>query len=308
MVKPRITVVIPAFNEAALIGATIDSVKKQTLNQKYYEILVVDNNSTDDTAKIALSKGARVVKETKKGYVQAVSRGAEEARGEIIAYIDADCRARPDWLKRLVEHFEKDPSLDAVGGIFSFFDATKFMDFWAWVTIPLNWHLIGGNYAIKKASLKRIGGFDKSVNFSQDVRLTLVLKEKGKFLIDKSLFVETSVRRFEENLFGTLYKYLMNDLSLVVFRRPMWYDFSDVRPGRKYQDLLKMPIFRFGAMIAAFLLAVTLIALPTLTSAKSPIYKGVQNIRDTYTQMANAVGQRVKDVATYPGTKKPRHD
>ena len=70
--SPAISVVIPAFNEEKYLPACLEALKKQTF--KNYELIVVDNNSTDKTAQIAKKFGARVVKEKKQGRNMACGR------------------------------------------------------------------------------------------------------------------------------------------------------------------------------------------------------------------------------------------
>ena len=103
--KIAISVVIPAHNEEKYIGKCLNSIRKQTF--KDYELIVVDNNSTDDTSKIAARYGARVIKETKQGITPARERGFKEAKAEIIARTDADAIVSPNWLKTINHTFKK---------------------------------------------------------------------------------------------------------------------------------------------------------------------------------------------------------
>ena len=80
---PRYSVVIPAFNEQAYLGACLASLAAQDYPGAF-EVIVVDNNSTDDTAVIAAAAGATVVVEPEQGVCQARQRGTEVARGEIV--------------------------------------------------------------------------------------------------------------------------------------------------------------------------------------------------------------------------------
>lgn len=88
----KISIVIPALNEEGIVGETVKSVPIKELNDKGLEteILVVDNASTDNTAKEATEAGAKVVREEKKGYGNAYLRGFKEAKGDIIVMGDAD--------------------------------------------------------------------------------------------------------------------------------------------------------------------------------------------------------------------------
>ena len=88
---PKVSVVIPAYNEEEAIGKTLEEIHN-TLGDTdiSYEIIVVDNNSTDKTGEIARSLGAKVVVERKQGYGNAYKCGLKQAKGEIIVTGDAD--------------------------------------------------------------------------------------------------------------------------------------------------------------------------------------------------------------------------
>ncbi|HEV2402804.1 MAG TPA: glycosyltransferase family 2 protein [Candidatus Saccharimonadales bacterium] len=103
----KITIVIPAYNEEDGIGPTLDSIPIEALRTAGYEVekLVVDNASSDLTAKIARAHGARVVYQPKRGYGNAYKAGFENAQGDIIATGDADTTypfdALPEILAKL---------------------------------------------------------------------------------------------------------------------------------------------------------------------------------------------------------------
>lgn len=109
----KISVVIPAYNEAAVIEKCLQSIISQT--RPADEIIVVDNNSTDNTAEIA-SRYARVVKETKQGIGPTRTRGFDEATGDLIVRIDADTLAAPDLLAVYERAFLEDKDLIAATG------------------------------------------------------------------------------------------------------------------------------------------------------------------------------------------------
>ncbi|MFB9236062.1 glycosyltransferase family 2 protein [Plantactinospora siamensis] len=114
-VVPRFSVVVPCFNEAGYIAATIDSLRAQRFAGGH-EIIVVDNNCTDATAAIARDRGATVVSEPEPGVCAARQRGALVARGDIIVSADADTRYGPDWLNRIDRAFAADDRVVAVVG------------------------------------------------------------------------------------------------------------------------------------------------------------------------------------------------
>jgi glycosyltransferase involved in cell wall biosynthesis len=90
-------VVIPAYNEATRIGGVVR--RASTVAD---EVIVVDDGSTDNTAAVAEAAGARVVRQTKAGYIAAIRRGFREVRGEVVVTMDADGEHDPKDIPRLV--------------------------------------------------------------------------------------------------------------------------------------------------------------------------------------------------------------
>jgi glycosyltransferase involved in cell wall biosynthesis len=112
---PRFSIVVPCFNEAAYLPATLRSLLNQTY-PGHYEIVVVDNNSTDATADVARAFGVRVVSEPTPGVCWARQRGTAESRGEIVVSTDADTAYPPDWLARIDSMFGDDEEVAGVVG------------------------------------------------------------------------------------------------------------------------------------------------------------------------------------------------
>jgi GT2 family glycosyltransferase len=100
--SPEISVVIPVRNGARTIPALLESLARQSLETERFEVIVVDNGSTDATARIAAAAGARVVSEPVPNRSRARNRGAAAARAPRLAFTDADCVATPGWLEALL--------------------------------------------------------------------------------------------------------------------------------------------------------------------------------------------------------------
>jgi len=226
--KKVLTVIVPAFNEQELIGSCLDSLINQTIDKEKYEIVVIDNNSTDLTAKIALDKGVRVEKELKKGYVNAIRKGIAVSQTEFIAFTDADCRVPHDWLAKIMTYFSDSTEIVGVGGKLAFYDLNPIVNKSFQAILYFNKALPGNNMAIRREALEQIGGIDPKINLTVDYWLTLKLRKVGKNVIDKSLLVKTSGRRFKGS-FASDIKYFINMMSLKVSSRPLFYDFPDVR-------------------------------------------------------------------------------
>ena len=101
---PYITVIIPAYNEEKAIGKVIKEIPKDIVN----EIIVINNNSNDDTKKVAISEGATVLDEPKRGYGQACLKGIEylkekSPQTDIVVFMDGDHSDYPSELSKLVK-------------------------------------------------------------------------------------------------------------------------------------------------------------------------------------------------------------
>lgn len=110
----KISVIVPAYNEEAVLEQCLRALESQTV--KPYEVIVVDNNSTDKTAEIARRFDVRLVTEKKQGIIHTRARGFDEARGDIIGSLDADSVPRKDWVERIQRAFEEDDELLGLGG------------------------------------------------------------------------------------------------------------------------------------------------------------------------------------------------
>ncbi len=224
----KISVIVPAYNEEDLLAGCLDSLLNQTLDREIYEIVVIDNNSTDATARIALAKGVRVEKELRKGYVHAIRRGIEVSQAELIAFTDADCRVPPNWLEKILDHFDSSAKVVGVGGKLSFYDIHPIADKTFRSILYLNKALPGNNMAVRREALRRIGGVDPKINLTVDYWLTIKLRKVGRLKVDRRLVVNTSGRRFR-NAFDSDIKYFINVMSMQVSSKPLFYDFPDVR-------------------------------------------------------------------------------
>ncbi len=113
-----ISVVIPAFNRERFIGEAIESVLAQTLNVD--EIIVVDNNCTDNTRDIAQKLGAKVVVEKTQGASAARNRGIKQSRNDLIAFLDSDDLWEAEKIEYQWKAIEKFPDAGIISCDFSF--------------------------------------------------------------------------------------------------------------------------------------------------------------------------------------------
>jgi GT2 family glycosyltransferase len=101
--RPEVSVIIPVRNGAASLPPLLRSLREQTLAGDRFELIVVDNDSSDGTAEVAAAHGATVVSEPIANRSRARNRGAQAARADLFAFTDADCVAHPNWLAALLE-------------------------------------------------------------------------------------------------------------------------------------------------------------------------------------------------------------
>ena len=112
--RPSVSLVIPAYNEESHLAACLESIARQTIPP--LEVIVVDNNSTDQTAAIAARYPfVTLLRESRQGVVYARDTGFDAAHGDIIGRTDADGRLAPDWVETVQQIF-MEQSIDAVSG------------------------------------------------------------------------------------------------------------------------------------------------------------------------------------------------
>jgi len=124
MIKPNplplnlyASVIIPAYNAEDVLPRCLRALEHQTLPQDQYEVIVIDDGSTDRTAELAKEGGARLLKLNHVGPAAARNAGAELARADIIVFTDADCEPTPDFLERILEPFDA-PVVSGVRGVY----------------------------------------------------------------------------------------------------------------------------------------------------------------------------------------------
>ena len=170
----KVSVVVPVYNGEKTVGKTVDALLGQSLPQKEYEILVVDDGSTDGTLGVLKNYGRsiRVVKAGRNGGPgKARNRGIMEARGAIVAFTDGDCVPDSDWLEKGLAQF--DAGVVAVGGR-TYTDKEKM----SYLTHYSDNEKDNGlyptcNILYRKDALTDVGGFSEEipVPFSEDTDL-----------------------------------------------------------------------------------------------------------------------------------------
>lgn len=211
-----ISVVIPSLNDARMLEHCLAALARQTRQPD--EIIVVDNGSTDDTAEVARTAGARVVTEPRRGVLRATAAGFDAARGDILGRLDADSRPASDWMARLEERFGADPTLFGLTGPGDFYGCGP-----AWRFIGKNIY-IGGYYWFMKLFLGQVPFFGSNMAMRReawsdlrprihrenprvhdDLDISFALDPAMAVELDKGLIAYVSARPFD-TVSGFLWK------------------------------------------------------------------------------------------------------
>ncbi len=182
-----ISVIIPALNEAAMIGRCLEALAESKYSKTRFEVIVMDNGSTDATAEIALSYYGRLQVNVFKRPGVTVSAlrnlGASFALGSILAFLDADCLVPNDWLKNVERHVAHVPA-GIVGGYITIPDDSSW--------IARAWYRLGyapqsgdvsyvpsGNLIVRRSCFVELRGFSNDLQTTEDFDLCLRARRAG---------------------------------------------------------------------------------------------------------------------------------
>ncbi len=226
----KITVIIPAFNEVAYLGATLDSIRSaasylRTRSDVEVDVIVVDNNSDDGTAAVARDMGATLVREPEQGVARARNTGARHAEGDLFVFIDADVIVPPVLLDDIREAMS-DP--DCVGGAVDVdyrprsFLMRLYLRAWR-LLARLTGMAQGATQFCRRDVFEQVGGYDEGAWIGEDVDFYWSLRKFAKarsstVRLIRHTRVRPSARRFDEwPIWKTLI--LTNPLFIAMFRR-----------------------------------------------------------------------------------------
>lgn len=288
---PAISVVIPAHNEEKFIAKTLTSVKKQDYKGKF-EIIVVNNASSDKTAKIAQKLGAKVIFEGQKGLPFARQLGFKTAKYGLVASTDADIILPKNWLTRLTISLMSDPKLVATGGWFTIKKGSIFSKFgvnllsqpmiYLYSFIFRKSLLLDQNYIVKKRAFITVGGYKGLPAMMEDLALAQRLKKVGKVKMNygKSWTVVSSPRRFTGGLLPGAMPYIINGLSFAIIGKVLSPNFTDIRSEEIKRSKLT-PIF--SSVLTVAIIIFTLLTVP-ISPAHAKAAKLSKKLRHNTTQ------------------------
>ncbi len=231
MNKVRVSVVIPAFNEEDYIEQTLFSLlKSEQQTQINYEVIVVDNNSTDKTIELAKKfesgMNLRIINESKQGRGAARARGFQEAKGAIILSADADTIFYNNWVEKLSTSLVG--SQVAVSTSAKILDSSQLTNFIFNTIQPILMHLYriyfghywlsGFSFGILKSVYIQSKGFDTALQSQEDIDLSFKVAKLGKikFINQPVVF---SGRRFKRGLLYGLFEYAKNFTEIFILKK-----------------------------------------------------------------------------------------
>lgn len=202
-----ISVVVPSYNDAAMLEQCLDALGRQT--RPADEIVVVDNCSTDATVEVARAAGAHVVTDPVKGIPGATAAGFDGAVGDVLGRLDADSIPPSDWVERVERAFTDDPRLDALSGPGRFYGGTSLIRWYAErVHMPMYYRFVawvlghdvlyGSNFAIRASAWRvlREHVHRELADVTDDLDLTINLQPGMGVRFDPTLVVGVSARPF----------------------------------------------------------------------------------------------------------------
>lgn len=224
------SIVIPAFNEEGYIKNCLESISKLETKLNF-EVILVDNNCSDQTVEIAKSfqnkLNIRIIKENKQGRGAARARGFKEAKGEIVLSTDADAILPSDWIDILVA--------DIGGKIVATTTTCKITDCSAFTNLIFNFihpamtvlygvifgdcWLFGFSFAILKSVYEESGGFDPNLQAQEDFDLGYKICKFGKIKFINKQPVVVSGRRFKNGLLSAFFEYISTFITVIILKK-----------------------------------------------------------------------------------------
>ncbi len=266
----KYSIIIPAYNAGRTLGDGLGALEAQTIPRAQYEVIVVDDGSTDDTGAVAAASPVRLIRQPNRGPAAARNRGAREARGAVLVFTDADCVPCGDWLAQMVQPLA-DPGIVAVKGAYrtrqrswvARFAQIEFEERYALLQRAARIDMVDTYAAAYRTNVfLELGGFDESFPApnGEDMDLSCRLEAAGYRLAfnPRALVFHTHVDRLGAYL---RLKYSRAYWRMLVYRR---------YPGKMARDsytpvLLKVQTALFAGMLPlAGVLLLTRYALPAL--------------------------------------------
>lgn len=227
-----VSIIIPALNEERYIGETLQWLEaailtwKSTAPEASVEVIVVDNDSTDRTAELALNYDARVVSEPVRNIARARNTGAKQAKGEVLVFLDADTLVPPELLQRVADEMD-DPSCAGGAVAVQHLPARRILRLYLWC-----WRIFGRLFGMAQGAtqfcrsdrFEKLGGYDERIYMGEDVDFYWRMSKsaqaaQGRISYLKDIRVVPSARRYDQ---WPLWKTLLLTNPLVIAPLCRW--------------------------------------------------------------------------------------
>lgn len=253
---PVISVIVPAYNAARWIGACVEALTHQTVVPSSYEVIVVDDGSTDATAEVAERMGARVVVTSHAGPATARNRGLASAAGDLILFTDADCVPAGDWIERMTAPLSrgadgvKGAYLTRQTGLLPRFIQAEFEERYRRLARFERIDFVDTYSAgYRREALQASGGFDAgfALPSAEDVDLSFRLANHGYHLV-----FEPSARVYHRHV-DNLRSYLARKFRFGVYRVVVYRRFPRKVVADSYTPRIMLVEMGLAALILACL-------------------------------------------------------
>jgi len=241
------SVVIPAKNSEKTIERCIKCVLNQNYPKNKYELILVDNNSSDRTLSLVKHLPVKFLFNEKPGAGATRNLGVKKAKGKIIAFIDSDRFAEKNWLKEAKIFFERNKKVNIVAGKivldkYSLIKKAVFMAKMDQEFFVTNGFAATCNMFIKKETFNKLGGFDERLFITNE---DLEFGERATALGEEITLLEKAVVRYNPR---TLWNYFKNEfrrgraISHLIFLKKKGLNYGSPKAHKTF-NLLKTVLF-----------------------------------------------------------------
>jgi glycosyltransferase involved in cell wall biosynthesis len=235
MQAPTLSIIVPAFNEAAYLPKLLDSIDaaRKRFVDGDVEVVVANNMSTDETAEVALSRGCKVVDVEKRAIAAARNGGAAAARGNTLCFVDADIRIHPDTLRVIAERMK---SGTVAGGGAGWVLERRSLGLIATAAVvrALTWpaRVNGGVVFCRADVFRAVGGYNEARRFAEDVEFFRAMRRTGRSMGLQTLYstgtpAVVSTRKFDRHGDWHMFAmglWVLRNRSLDATVERYWYD------------------------------------------------------------------------------------
>ncbi len=260
--SPTASVIVPALNAAATLPDLLSALKSQSGVPGPFEVLVVDNGSTDRTAEIATSNGVTLLHQPVRGPSAARNLGLARALGPVVACADADTIPNRRWLASLLSAFHEPETVQATGPVYGWQPATGAERYASRRAIFARENnaqhrrhpfALGMNLAVRRDAARAIGGWDESMTSGEDVDFGIRLRQRFAGPIR---FVDQAI---------VFHRHRATDDAL--WQQARWHGAGYALVRRRHRDLVPWTVWHMVTVRASVFLLKLSAPLVTLSRA-----------------------------------------